>query len=242
VSKRSLLIERDERETELMLKQESGTPRYIAVEGPIGAGKTTLSELLALRYRAELILERYEENPFLAKFYEDRKRTAFQTQIFFLLSRYRQQQELMQTNLFFTSVVSDYMFEKDRIFAGINLSDDEMKLYDQIERALTKTIPTPDVIIYLQSSVAHLESNIKLRGRPMEKKISRDYLETLVNAYNDFFFHHRETRLIVVNAQAMDFLNRPDHLDQLIQTIERSPHPPVEYLNPLTDELFAVEQ
>lgn len=226
---------------ELMLKREEGSPRYIAIEGPIGAGKTTLSELLSLHYRAQLVLERYEENPFLANFYEDRKRAAFQTQIFFLLSRYRQQQELMQTNLFYTSVVSDYMFEKDRIFAAINLSDDEMKLYDQIERALTKTIPTPDVIIYLQSSVGHLESNIKQRGRPMEKRISRDYLETLVNAYNDFFFHYRESRLIVVNAQAMDFMNRPEHLDQLIQTIERSPHPPVEYLNPLTDELFALQ-
>jgi deoxyguanosine kinase len=241
LSKKSLLIEHDERATEMMLKREEGTPRYIAVEGPIGAGKTTLAELLALRYRAQVVMERYEENPFLAKFYEDRKRAAFQTQIFFLLSRYRQQQELMQTNLFYTSVVSDYMFEKDRIFAGINLSDDEMKLYDQIERALTKTIPTPDVIIYLQSSVGHLQENIKFRGRAMEKKISRDYLERLVNAYNDFFFHYRETRLIVVNAQSMDFLNRPEHLDQLIHTIERSPHPPVEYLNPLTDELFALE-
>lgn len=232
----------DEHDIECMLKSESDPTRYIAVEGPIGAGKTTLSELLSIRYRAQLILERYEENPFLAKFYEDRKRMAFQTQIFFLLSRYRQQQELMQADLFYTSVVSDYMFEKDRIFAGINLSDDELKLYDQIERALTKTIPTPDVIIYLQSSVGHLEENIRKRGRPMEQRITRDYLESLVQAYNDFFFHYRETRLIVVNAAAMDFMNKPDHLEQLVRTIERVPHPPVEYLNPLSGELFAMEQ
>lgn len=238
--KRQILLSHEEHNAERALKRIEEIPRYIAVEGPIGAGKTTLAELLSIHYRGQLILERFEENPFLEKFYVDRKRLAFQTQIFFLLSRYRQQQELLQTDLFYTSVVSDYIFEKDRIFASINLNEEELKLYDQIERALGKTIPTPDVIIYMQSSVGKLEENILKRGRPMEQNISRDYLASLVDAYNEFFFHHRETRLIVVNASAVDFMNNPEHFELLIQTINRSPHPPVEYLNPLKDELFTL--
>ncbi len=206
-------------------------PRYVAVEGPIGVGKTTLSELLADAFKAHLLFERFEENPFLQGFYDDRKRLAFQTQIFFLLSRYRQQQELLQTDLFFQSIVSDYMFAKDRIFATLNLSEDELKLYDQIERALGKTIPLPDVIVYLQSSVSHLEENIRRRGRPYEKNLSRQYLEDLVHAYNDFFFHYRESRLIVVDTSTMDFMSHPEHIDELVRTILRSPHPPVEYIS-----------
>lgn len=222
-------------------KSETETPRYIALEGPIGAGKTTLAELLSLRFRAQLVLERYEENPFLKGFYEDRRRLAFQTQIFFLLSRYRQQQELFQADLFYSSIVSDYIFEKDRIFASINLNEEELKLYEQVERALEKTIPTPDVVIYLQSSVGKLEENIKRRGRPFEQKIPRTYLEELVHAYNDFFFHYRGSRLIVVNTSTMDFLNNQTHFDQLVQAILRSPHAPVEYLSPSEGQLFSIE-
>lgn len=238
MAKHSTDLTDDARRRDAALRSYEEPPRYIAIDGPIGAGKTTLSELLAAHYHARLVHEQYEENPFLSKFYEDRKRMAFQTQIFFLLSRYRQQQELQQTDLFYTSVVSDYIFEKDRIFASINLSDDELKLYDQIERALFKTIATPDVVIYLQSSVTDLQESIRRRGRPYEQEISREYLQLVVDAYNEFFFHYRETRLIVVNAQAMDFVHNPLHLEQLILTIERSPHPPVEYLNPMPGELF----
>ncbi|HWF43366.1 MAG TPA: deoxynucleoside kinase [Candidatus Kapabacteria bacterium] len=210
---------------------EDDSPRYIAVEGPIGAGKTTLAEILAMRLRSQLILERYEENPFLPGFYEDRRRLAFQTQVFFLLSRYRQQQELFQTDLFYNSVVSDYVFAKDRIFAAINLSEDELKLYDQIEYALNKTVPTPDVVIYLQASVAQLEDGILRRGRTFEKKISREYLTSVVEAYNEYFFHYRDTRLIVVDAGSIDFLDHPQHVEMLLKTIHRSPHPPVEYIS-----------
>ena len=212
------------------MQQSSEEPRYIAIEGPIGAGKTTLAEHLALRMRSQLVLERYEENPFLLNFYEDRRRLAFQTQIFFLLSRYRQQQELFQTDLFYTSIVSDYLFAKDRIFAAINLSNDELKLYDQIEHALGKTIPTPDIVIYLQASVATLEENIQKRGRPFEKKISREYLNNVVEAYNEYFFHYRDTRLIVVDASQMDILNAPQHCETILKAIYRFPPPPVEYL------------
>jgi deoxyguanosine kinase len=223
------------------LKHADEPPRYIAVEGPIGAGKTTLSELLSLRLKSQLILERYEENPFLPQFYEDQKRYAFQTQIFFLLSRYRQQQDLIQTDLFYQSVVSDYIFPKDQIFAAVNLSEDELKLYDQIAGALGKTVPTPDVVVYLQASVGKLEENIRRRGRPYERKVSRKYLEDLVNAYNDFFFHYRETRLIVVDASKMEFLTNPKHVEHLLEAIRRTPHPPVEYLSVAPDTQFALE-
>ena len=214
-------------------------PRYIAIEGPIGAGKSTVAELLSLRMRSELIFERYEENPFLPEFYTDRRRLAFQTQIFFLLSRYRQQQELFQTDLFYTSLVSDYIFAKDRIFASINLSDDELKLYDQIEHALGKTIPTPDVVIYLQSNVKTLQNNIRRRGRPFEKNISAEYLNSVVEAYNEFFYHYRETRLIVVDVNRMDFITHPEHIDTVLAAINRWPHPPVEYLTVLDESASA---
>lgn len=240
--KKSAIITDDAYVERRSLKRVSEPPRYIALEGPIGAGKTTLSELLSIRFHAQMVLERYEENPFLSRFYEDRKRMAFQTQIFFLLSRYRQQQELFQTDLFYSSIVSDYIFAKDRIFATINLSDEELKLYDQVEKALGKTIPTPDVVIYLQSSVDRLEANIKKRGRPYEQRLSRSYLEELVNAYNDFFFHYRETRLIVVNSNVMDFLGNQSHVDLLIEAVLRSPHAPVEYLNPVEGQLFTIEK
>ena len=205
-------------------------PRYIAVEGPIGVGKTTLAELLAERFRAELILERYAENPFLEKFYHDRRGSAFQTQLFFLLSRYRQHQEMAHTDLFYESIVCDYLFAKDRIFAEVNLNRDELKLYDEVATALNRTLPTPDVVIYLQGSVELLQQNIRKRSRSFEQDITREYLEELVSAYNDFFFHYRDSRLIVANCDNFDFLGRPDHFDRLIETIMRFPYPPVEYM------------
>lgn len=211
-------------------KLDSSQPRYIAVEGPIGVGKTTLSELLAERFRGELILERYEENPFLERFYRDRRGSAFQTQLFFLLSRYRQHQEMTHTDLFYENIVCDYLFAKDRIFAEVNLNRDEMKLYDEVSHALNKTLPTPDVVIYLQGSVSLLQQNIRKRSRAFEQGINREYLEELVNAYNDFFFHYRDTRLIVASCDHFDFLGRPDHFERLVETIQRFPYPPVEYM------------
>ncbi len=161
---------------------------YITIEGPIGAGKTTLALLLAERLGAKLLLEEYEENPFLAEFYADRKRYAFQTQLFFLLSRFRQQQALLQTDLFYENVVSDYLFAKDRMFASINLGDEELHLYDEIERTLGKKIPIPDVVIYLQGSVPKLMDAIQHRGRTFEGNISSEYLSDVVQTYNDFSF------------------------------------------------------
>jgi deoxyguanosine kinase len=213
------------------VKRDAMPIRYIAIEGPIGVGKSTLADMLAQHFHSRLILERYEENPFLQSFYDDRRRMAFQTQLFFLLSRYHQQQELINSDLFYESCVSDYLFAKDQIFAEVNLTRDELKLYEEVQSALDKTVPTPDVVIYLQGSVSLLQNNIKKRGRNFEKNLTREYLEQIVSAYNDFFFHYRDTRLVVASCDDFDFLHRPEHFQRLVSTILRSPYPPIEYLS-----------
>jgi deoxyadenosine/deoxycytidine kinase len=210
--------------------------RYIAVEGPIGVGKSTLAEMLAARFSSRLVLERYAENPFLETFYRDRRKSAFQTQLFFLLSRYQQQQELLHTDLFYESVVSDYLFQKDRIFAEVNLTRDELKLYDQVQHALDKTVPIPDVVVYLQGSVGLMQRNIRKRARAYEQDIQHEYLESVLNAYNNFFFHYRDSRLIVANCNQFDFLGNTEHFEILVSSILRFPHPPIEYLS--TGEAF----
>ncbi len=191
---------------------------YIAIEGVIGAGKTTLADMLAKTLGAHLILEEFEENPFLEDFYRDPKHYAFQTQIFFLLSRFRQLQELRQVDLFRQKVVSDYIFEKDRIFATLNLSEKEMKLYDGIARLLEKEVPRPDLVIYLQASTKHLMENIRKRGRPYEKYIEYEYIDALNELYNRFFFHYTRSPLLVINTDEIDFQhNEDDYRDILVQ-------------------------
>ncbi len=195
--------------------------RYIVVEGPIGVGKTSLSGLLAERFGARQVLEVVEENPFLSSFYTDRAKYAFQTQIFFLLSRYRQQQELFQQDLFNKITVSDYLFSKDRIFACLNLDRNELALYDRVFEALGTRVVKPDLVIYLQARIDVLLQRIKRRGREFERKFDGSYLEELTRAYNDFFFHYSETPLLVINTSDIDFVNNATDLENLVNVIRK---------------------
>ena len=196
-------------------------PRYIAVEGVIGVGKTSLTTLLAERMSGRLVLENPEENPFLDQFYKDPRHFAFQTQLFFLLSRFRQQQEIPQPDFFHPLVVADYLFAKDRIFAYINLSEAEISLYEKVMQLMEVRIKKPDLVVYLQSSTDRLLQNIRRRNRPYEKDISEEYLRTLNEAYNHYFFHYSDTPLLIVNATALDYVNNTDHFQVLVQEIER---------------------
>jgi len=193
--------------------------RYIVIEGPIGVGKTSLVNLLAKRFSARRVLEAAEENPFLPRFYDDKKRYAFQTQLFFLLSRFRQQEELAQQDLFEQSVVADYLFDRDRIFAYLNLDDNELALYEQIYGILKARTAVPDVVIYLQASTEVLLERIARRGRPYERHLARGYLEELNQAYNHFFFHYSATPLLVINTNVIDFVKNPGDLEDLARQI-----------------------
>jgi len=206
---------------------------YIAIEGVIGVGKTSLALILADRLNGRLILEQPEENPFLEDFYEDPRRFAFQTQLFFLLNRYRQQQEFGQLDLFHQIVVSDYLFAKDRIFACLNLERRELVLYEKIMALLERGIPRPDLVIYLQSSTERLMANIRRRGRSYEKKIDESYLRALNEEYNRFFLRYDEAPVLVVNATEIDFVNNPEEREDLVRRILR-PHSGIEFYTPQT--------
>jgi deoxyadenosine/deoxycytidine kinase len=206
--------------------------KYIAIEGVIGAGKTSLAKKIKDRLKAELILEQFEVNPFLEKFYSDRKRYAFQTQMFFLVNRFKQQQELNQENLFTEYIVCDYLFDKDRIFAYLNLSDEELKLYESIFPVLSRSLRKPDVVVYLQSSVDRLMYNIKKRSRKIERSLTRNYIEELSEAYNHFFFRYNNTPLLIVNSAEIDFVKSEDDFDELFKQIFREERAFTEYFKP----------
>lgn len=193
---------------------------YIVVEGVIGVGKTSLTKLLATRLEGRLNLEVVEENPFLAKFYQDRSAYAFQTQIFFLLSRFRQQQGLHQDDLFATNLVSDYLFAKDKIFATLNLSDDELALYNQLAVILEQRVRRPDLVVYLQAGTEVLLQRIQWRGRSYEQDMDRRYLDALNGAYSYFFHHYKETPLLVVNTDHLDFVNVPGDFELLFEHLQ----------------------
>ena len=195
-------------------------PRYIVVEGPIGVGKTSLVNALAKRYQARTVFEIVEENPFLSSFYEDREKYAFQTQLFFLLSRFKQQQELFQPDLFQQVTVSDYLFDKDRIFANLTLSSHELALYERVFESLGTRVLKPDLVIYLQARLDVLLARIKKRGREFERQFDPAYLESLTQAYNQFFGHYRETPLLVLNTSEIDYVANPADLEQMVRLVE----------------------
>ena len=195
--------------------------RYIVIEGPIGVGKTSLARLLAKEFNARCILEKPEDNPFLPHFYQDRRKYAFQTQIFFLLNRFQQQKEMAQLDLFNQVTLCDYLFSKDRIFASLNLNDHELALYEQIYQLLRGQIPSPDLTIFLQARPEVLLHRIKSRNIPYEKEINLDDLRKLVDAYNYYFFHYDQTPLLVVDTTEINIVSRKEDLDPLVREIKQ---------------------
>jgi len=206
---------------------------YIAIEGPIGVGKTSLSLLLAERLGARHVVEEFEENPFLSEFYKNPERYAFQTQLFFLLQRYQQQQELRQVDLFHNLLVTDYMFVKDRLFASLNLNEKEMGLYDTVANLLEKNVINPDLVIYLQADTDSLMNRISKRGRSYEASMDRAYIDALNQVYNEYFFRYKETPLIIINTNDIDFVHSEHDLEEVIQCI-RQPITGTKFFNPAT--------
>ncbi len=194
-------------------------PKYLVVEGPIGVGKTSLVTLLAEQLGGRAILEESENNPFLLRFYKDRRRWAFQAQLFFLLSRYRQQEEMAQHELFSNVTITDVFLPKDRIFALLNLSPDELVLYDQVYGLLRGRLPNPDLVIYLHAETDVLMQRVNQRGREYEKELSWEYLDALNRAYNEFFFAYADTPLLVIQTTEIDFVKNPSDLSNLIRQI-----------------------
>ena len=207
---------------------------YVSIEGVIGVGKTSLAHLLEERLNAKLVMEKFDENPFLADFYLDPELYAFQTQLFFLLSRYRQQQELRQTDVFHKLVISDYMFVKDRLFASLNLDDKEMSLYDSVAKILEKNILNPDLVIYLQAETPKLMERITLRGRDFEKNMSQDYIDALNQVYNEYFFRFQESPLLIINTNDIDFVHNEEDLEEVIRYI-RQPVSGTKFFNPASN-------
>jgi deoxyguanosine kinase len=191
-------------------------PNYIAVEGVIGVGKTSFAQMLAKRLEADLVTEEVFENPFLRDFYKNRRRYAFSCQLYFLLSRFRQQQDLLVRDLFAQRIVSDYLFAKDHIFAQVNLSERELALYERIAPVLSRDVARPDLVIYLQASTPVLMQRIRRRNLTFEKPIDDDYIAMLNQAYDYYFFNYTETPLLVVKTDDIDFVHNPEHFDDLI--------------------------
>ena len=187
----------------------------------MGVGKTSLAQLLAERINAKAILEETGGNPFLTNFYGDPRRFAFQTQTYFLLRRFQKQEEINQIDLFKRTVVSDFLFDKDRIFSRINLDDGEFSLYEQVFQLLKATVIKPDLVIFLQARAHILKERIRKREREYERSITLKYLEQINQAFNEFFFHYTETPLLVINASDIDFVNVPSDLDELVLEIEK---------------------
>ena len=207
---------------------------YTAIEGPIGVGKTSLAELLSKELGARLDLEDFEDNPFLPDFYNDPERFGFQTQLFFLLQRYRQQQDLRQVDMFQKLLITDYMFVKDRLFASLNLGDKEMHLYDTVASLLERNIIKPDLVIYLQADTDVLMKNIEKRGRSMERNVTWEYIDALNQVYTEYFFRYQDTPLVIINTNNIDFVENENDLKEVIDYI-RQPVSGTKFFNPVSE-------
>jgi deoxyguanosine kinase len=206
--------------------------QYIIVEGVIGAGKTTLARIFAERFNGKLILEEFEENAFLQRFYEDPPRWAFQTQLAFLASRFKQQKRLLDRDLFQQVIVSDYAFDKDRIFAHLNLKGDELQLYEMLYTLMEPSTPKPDLVVYLQSSPERLMENIRQRGRSYEANMDPEYIRALNDAYNYYFFRYYQSPLLIINAVEIDFVKNEEELDELLHQVATIKGRGTTYFNP----------
>ncbi|MDH5516591.1 MAG: deoxynucleoside kinase [Gammaproteobacteria bacterium] len=198
-------------------------PDFIVIEGPIGVGKTTLATCLAETYGCDLLLEGAEENPFLSQFYDNPKSAAFPTQLFFLLQRAKQLQALRQSDMFNPVRISDFLIEKDRLFAELTLTDDELALYEQVFQQLTFDVPEPDLVIYLQAPVHVLRDRISQRGIDYEQQIESTYLERLSETYVNFFHHYTSAPLLIINSVDCDFVNNRNDYEMLLDQINSKP-------------------
>ncbi len=194
--------------------------RYLAVDGPIGVGKTTLVELLARRFEGVKLLED-AENPFLGAFYRDQPGAGFQTELYFLLTRYQQQQTSRQPELLERLLLADYTFPKNRIFAYMNLSDDELSLFDKLYLVLEQNVPPPDLVLYLAADLPTCMARIRKRQRAYEKQIAEDYIAQLIDAYNHYYYHYARTPLLVVDTRYLDFEQREEDFAELVNQLRR---------------------
>jgi deoxyguanosine kinase len=202
-----------------MNRTELTPPGYLVVEGPIGVGKTSLVNRLANSFNGELLLEKPDENPFLERFYQDGRKSAFPTQLFFLFQRSQQLQELRNRDLFRSSLVADFMLEKDRIFAGLNLDQDELELYEKVYSRLNPEAPVPDLVVYLQAPPEVLQRRVRGRSRPHEMSLGLDYLQRLSDAYAEFFHHYNASPLLIINAAEINPVEREEDYQLLLEHI-----------------------
>lgn len=207
-------------------------PKYIAIEGVIGVGKTSFAQKLSEKLNSKLILEDFKNNTFLDDFYNNRAKYAFQTQMFFLISRYQQLKDLYQEDLFSEFVISDYIFEKDRLFAHLNLTKEELNIYDKLYFELYQHIRKVDLVIYLHSGLERIFQNIVKRNRDFEKNLSKEYVEHLYNLYNNYFFRYSKTPLLIIDSNDIDFVEKEEDFEDLFKVVFAQDRGFIEYYTP----------